>query len=73
MSKMTTQQLQDAVKRLSLNVQIQKISRDTVSTGWNEMNRIMNRFGDINNWVNTSTKNLDTINSIIKFIDDMTK
>lgn len=73
LSKMSTNQLKEAATRLSLKAQIQKISRGRVSEGWNEINHIMDRFGDINSWVNTSTRSADTVNSIIKFIDEMSK
>lgn len=71
-NELTNKELQDVVNRIKSRNELEKLSREECEKGWNSINRVMKKVGDVKDWTKTGTEMYNAINDVMKILNKNT-
>lgn len=68
-SELTNQQLNEAINRIKYTNQLSDLSKSELERGWNAINEVMKKVGNVKDWTKTGVELWENIDKALKLLD----
>ena len=69
LSELSSQELSDAIKRIKWTNEINELSLKELNKGWDSVNSVMKKVGNVKDWTKIGLEFYKTIDEIVKEVD----